>query len=220
MAATTKGNVTIKGNKDGLVFVLNDQCDYGDLLQELTYKLEKSHQQILSGPATHVHVRLGQRTVTEAQRAEIVQIIERKENLIVKSIEAKGALEQADFPQMECMRGIIRSGQTVYHDGDIIFLGDVNPGGAIIATGNIYVLGALRGMAHAGFSGNEEAIIAAAYLRPTQLRIAEVISRPPDEWGIDEAYMEFAYLRNGQMEIDKIMHLHRIRPEQRQRKGE
>jgi septum site-determining protein MinC len=45
------------------------------------------------------------------------------------------------------------------------------------------------------------------------LRIGSVISRPPDEWGVEETYMEFAYVLDGKMEIDKIHHLHRVRPE-------
>ncbi|MDF2716220.1 MAG: minC, partial [Paenibacillus sp.] len=110
-------------------------------------------------------------------------------------------------------KGIIRSGQTVRHEGHLLFLGDINPGGTLLCTGDIFVLGALRGMAHAGLEGNERALIAASYMRPTQLRIADVISRPPDEWGIEDASMEFAYIREGSMEIDKINQLHRLRPD-------
>jgi septum site-determining protein MinC len=109
--------------------------------------------------------------------------------------------------------GMIRSGQTIRHDGKVILMGDVNPGGIIECTSDIYIMGSLRGMAHAGINGDSEAIIAASHLRPTQLRIAEVISRPPDEWGIEEAFMEFAYIRNGVMEIDKINQLLKVRPD-------
>ena len=48
------------------------------------------------------------------------------------------------------------------------------------AKGNIIVLGALRGVAHAGSDGNRQAIVAAFHLQPTQLRIANVIARRPD----------------------------------------
>ena len=100
-----------------------------------------------------------------------------------------------------------------------MLLGDVNPGGAIVSTGDIFVMGSLRGMAHAGVDGDEGAIIAASHFRPTQLRIADVISRPPDEWGIGETYMEYAYLHEGRMQIDKLSHLHRMRPERLEYKG-
>jgi septum site-determining protein MinC len=90
-------------------------------------------------------------------------------------------------------------------------MGDLNPGGSLLCTGDIYVLGALRGLAHAGVNGREDAVIAASLLRPTQLRIAEVISRPPDEWMTGDAAMEFAYLIESVMKIDKITQLHRLR---------
>ncbi|MNH46121.1 Septum site-determining protein MinC [compost metagenome] len=68
-------------------------------------------------------------------------------------------------------------------------------------------------MAHAGLEGNEEAVIAASYLAPTQLRIAEIISRPPDEWENCETNMEFAFLSEGKMQIDKMTNMFRIRPD-------
>jgi septum site-determining protein MinC len=75
----------------------------------------------------------------------------------------------------------LRSGQSVRHDGDVIVLGDVNPGAEVVASGHIVVMGALRGVAHAGCTGNTGALVAATKLRPTQLRIAHVIGRSPDE---------------------------------------
>lgn len=73
--------------------------------------------------------------------------------------------------------------------------------------------GCSAGMAHAGIKGNENSIIAASYLSPTQLRIAETISRPPDEWENRETSMEFAFLREGKMQIDKIINMTRVRPD-------
>ncbi|HWO55536.1 MAG TPA: septum site-determining protein MinC, partial [Paenibacillus cookii] len=48
--AVKSNHVTIKGIKDGLVFLLDDECEYEELLGELRYKLEHSHQNILTGP--------------------------------------------------------------------------------------------------------------------------------------------------------------------------
>jgi septum site-determining protein MinC len=93
------------------------------------------------------------------------------------------------------------------HDGNLLFLGDINPGGSVVVSGDLYVMGALRGMAHAGSEGNEHAVIAASHLFPTQLRIAGFISRPPDEWLKEDVYMEFAFLEEGQMKIDKLSNL-------------
>lgn len=77
--------------------------------------------------------------------------------------------------------GTLRSGQEVSFNGNIVVIGDVNPGALLRAKGNIVVLGSLRGLAQAGIGGNNHAVVAAYSLLPTQLRIAEIIVRPPDD---------------------------------------
>ncbi|MDO7906884.1 septum site-determining protein MinC [Paenibacillus sp. JX-17] len=209
---TVKSNhVTIKGIKDGLVFLMDDQCDFEDLLEELRYKLEHSHQNILTGPIIHVDIKLGARAVDEEQKESIMDIMKQKGNLLVRSIESPDTEPEPEAVQsVTTMTGIVRSGQVLHLDGHLLFMGDVNPGGIVTCTGHIYIMGALRGMAHAGYGGNEEAIIAASYFAPTQLRISEVISRPPDEWESREAGMEFAYLQDGKMQIDKLSNFVRL----------
>ncbi|MEQ1507763.1 MAG: septum site-determining protein MinC, partial [Myxococcota bacterium] len=73
----------------------------------------------------------------------------------------------------------LRSGAVIRYDGDLYVFGDVNPGAQVVATGNIIVLGALKGVAHAGAGGDEAAFILAFDLRPTQLRIGRRIAVPP-----------------------------------------
>ncbi|HLI49804.1 MAG TPA: septum site-determining protein MinC [Chthonomonas sp.] len=77
--------------------------------------------------------------------------------------------------------GTVRSGQRLTHHAHLIVAGDVNPGAEVIAGGDIVVLGTLRGLAHAGCYGNEEARIVAGNMRPQQLRIAGQIARAPEE---------------------------------------
>lgn len=208
--AVKSNHVTIKGIKDGLVFLLDDECEYEELLAELRYKLEHSHQNILTGPIIHVDVKMGSRRITEDKKQDMLDILKQKGNLLIRSVEFPES-EPEQVPAYVIMSGMVRSGQVLRHHGDLLFLGDVNPGGSILCTGDIYILGALRGMAHAGFEGNEEAIIAASHFAPTQLRIADQISRPPDEWETRETSMEFAFLQNGDMQIDKISNIVRIR---------
>ena len=74
----------------------------------------------------------------------------------------------------------IRSGQQVFYPGNVVILGDVNPGGEVVAGGNIIVMGVFRGVAHAGAMGDKRAIVAALRLEPSQLRIANYITRAPE----------------------------------------
>ena len=72
-------------------------------------------------------------------------------------------------------RGSLRSGQKMESEGSLVILGDVNSGAEVMASDNIVVLGALRGLAHAGAKGNKQAMISAGLLDTVQIRIANVI---------------------------------------------
>jgi septum site-determining protein MinC len=96
----------------------------------------------------------------------------------------------------------LRSGATVRYDGDVIVFGDVNPGAQVIATGNITVLGALKGMAHAGAGGEEDTFIFAFDLRPTQLRIGRKIAVPADKRSGSELRPEMASVVEDRISID------------------
>lgn len=74
----------------------------------------------------------------------------------------------------------IRSGQTEdFPQGSLIIYGDVNSGGEVRAGGDIVVLGALRGNAHAGMNGRLSAVVIAMELIPVQLQIGSFVSRRP-----------------------------------------
>jgi septum site-determining protein MinC len=97
----------------------------------------------------------------------------------------------------------LRSGASVRFDGDVVLFGDVNPGAQIVASGNIVVMGALKGMAHAGATGDEEAFILGFELRPTQLRIGRRIAIPPERGPEGKAHeAEMASVVDGQIVIE------------------
>ena len=77
--------------------------------------------------------------------------------------------------------GTLRSGDRISSNGNLCIIGDVNPGAIVSAKKNIYVWGKLLGIAFAGKGGDKNASIASLYLKPLQLRIAEVIAIGPKE---------------------------------------
>jgi septum site-determining protein MinC len=208
--------VTIKGVKDGLVFLIDEDCAFAEVMTELQTKLGDSFGKFVEDTALEVTVKLGKRQLSLLEKDALHSVITSRANLTVKSIESDPLydvqwFERLKLSNLTLLKGTVRSGQVLEHDGNLLHLGDVNPGGAIVCTGDIYIMGALRGMAHAGSQGNEAAVIAASLMKPTQLRIAGVISRPPDEWVADESLMEFAFLHEGQMKVDKISNYHKVR---------
>ena len=78
-------------------------------------------------------------------------------------------------------KGTLRSGDRISSNGNLCIIGDVNPGAIVSAKKNIYVWGKLLGIAFAGKGGDKNASIASLYLKPLQLRIADVIAIGPKE---------------------------------------
>ncbi|MFA6209872.1 MAG: septum site-determining protein MinC [Candidatus Obscuribacterales bacterium] len=110
------------------------------------------------------------------------------------------------LPQVLYVKQTLRSGQVVSHKGDLVIVGDVNPGAEIMAEGDITVWGSLRGIAHAGIGGNTEAEIRALNLQPIQIRIAHAIARAPDRPRITYANgtgPEIARIVEGKIRIQK-----------------
>lgn len=104
----------------------------------------------------------------------------------------------------------LRSGQSITSDGNIVIIGDANPGSEIIAKGDITIWGVLGGIAHAGSAGNQYARIRALKMNAIQLRIADVFARRPDSANIpyiqksDTFVPEEACIRKKQIFIHKI----------------
>ena len=102
--------------------------------------------------------------------------------------------------QAVLVRRTLRSGYSLSHPGHIVIIGDVNPGAEVIAGGDVVVWGRLRGMAHAGAEGNEEAVVCALDMSPTQLRIAGQIAFPAKRRGKPQP--EIARLQNGEVQAE------------------
>ena len=104
----------------------------------------------------------------------------------------------------------LRSGQSIKSEGNIVIIGDVNPGSEVIAKGDITVWGILAGIAHAGSDGNRYAKIRALKMNAIQLRIADTFARRPDGANIpyiqksDTFTPEEAVVRKKQIVIEKI----------------
>ncbi len=90
-----------------------------------------------------------------------------------------------DDPDARVIYSTLRSGQRIESEHSLIIIGDINPGAEVVAGGDVFVLGSLRGVAHAGAydeTGGGRTIFA-LILQPTQLRIGTTMSRGSSEGG-------------------------------------
>lgn len=97
------------------------------------------------------------------------------------------------LPQPLYLELTVRSGVEIRHGGSVILIGDLNPGGSIVADGDILVWGRLRGLVHAGANGNPQRVIMALQMEPTLIRIAHYVARAPESHP-PQVYPEVAYV--------------------------
>lgn len=116
----------------------------------------------------------------------------------------KSPVSYGKLPETLLYRGTLRSGQRIAYEGNVVIVGDVNPGAEVKATGDIVVMGSLRGLAHAGASGDSGVAVVAFSLAPTQLRIADVIGRPPEGGAGVAREPEVARLKDGIIVVEPL----------------
>lgn len=209
--------MAIKGTRDGLVLYLDPVADFEVLMKELD-RLLKNSVQFLQGASVRCyagkkeytedeHARLG--TVLREQQLELTGWLTSDEVYVpskAQSYATEGKetrLWEEGMVEGSCLfvERTLRSGKSVQFDGHVVVLGDVNPGAEIIATGNIAVLGSLRGVAHAGATGDRKATVSAYNLAPTQLRIADLVTRGPEDEA-DGRGPEIARIKDDQLIVE------------------
>ncbi|MBE3596788.1 MAG: septum site-determining protein MinC [Hydrogenibacillus sp.] len=188
--AATAPRIHIKGTRDGLVFYFDPTCSIDELLSTLSYRLEEGLDRLAGrGGPTPVVLHFGSRYVPEDVLRAILAEFERRPSLAVREVVRDVYLKEEVEAMLRRARthtevGIIRSGELVESEGDILILGDVNPGGVVRAGGNIFVFGQLAGCAYAGVGGRHRLIVAHD-MRATHLSIADVHAEdvPPAYYG-------------------------------------
>ena len=197
--------IAIKGIKDGLLISLSPTENWQAVTDCLAARIDERGD-FFAG--ANITVELGARPVPKYELSSLRALLERRGlelNLVLSESEttresalsldlktdAKDRGDDADGqeslpvdPRERGTHGVIfrrtlRSGRTIKSDGHVVVFGDVNPGAEVIAEGDIVIWGRLRGVAHAGASGDESAIVCALDMSPSQLRIASCFATSP-----------------------------------------
>ncbi|WP_062308728.1 septum site-determining protein MinC [Alicyclobacillus sendaiensis] len=207
--------VTVKGTREGLTFLLDERADVDQICAYLETLITGETGKLFEGPTVDVYVDYGKRALTPQETWRILDVFRKRDNFLVRAWgSAKEVRDTSrrhrDARAQHIYHGLVRSGQPLSFDGDVVIIGDVNPSAVVEATGDIYVFGRLLGIAHAGVGGDETAVVAAAEFAPMQIRIADVVSRAPQM----RATMEYAYLEGREMRVAEMKYFlpwHKIR---------
>ena len=144
-------------------------------------ELEKALDKIFGDSDFSDDAALETKEVTEAKNDADAETMKELEKELQENLEKSKETEK--LPTLYIQRNI-RSGQSIKSDGNLVIVGDVNPGSEIIAKGDITVWGILGGIAHAGCEGNLYTKIRALKMNAIQLRIGDVFARRPDSVNI------------------------------------
>lgn len=171
--------VLFRGTREGIHIYLNDEVEFPRVISSLEQRLATSRN-FFQG--ARVVINTGRRTLTADQMAAVSSILNKYEGVQLVRLEQSRAATAQENREMTALivEKPVRSGQQIYHPGHVIIIGDVNPGAEVVAEGNIVVMGALRGTAHAGYAGNRSAFVVANVMMPSQVSIAGILARRPD----------------------------------------
>lgn len=175
-------NIKISQTTNEIILKVNVLADIKDILEELDERLPKLKDFYQT---SDVPIKITGRLFTDSEIAKVTQKINDEIDVEIKFEDVSNLLglhaikktfeTETDISETKYVLSSLRSGQKEEYPGSIVIIGDVNPGAEIIAGGNIVVLGALRGLAHAGATGNKMAMISANYIDTTQIRIANLV---------------------------------------------
>lgn len=181
--------VTIKSCRYGVEIYLDPEASFEVLLEHIREKFCSSAR-FFEGAQVAVSF-LGRRLnyteeqavlslISETAKMDIVCVIDqdREHELAYRRIVEK-TLSDIPVKDGQFYRGTLGKRQVIESDTSIVILGNVEPGASVIAKGNIVVIGALCGSAHAGAAGDTNACIAALSMRPKSLRIGDVETPGP-----------------------------------------
>ncbi len=204
--------VMFKGTKNGINILLQQDIPFSELKVLFEKKVIESAK-FFEGVKTSIAFQ--RRTLSQEEETSLLDIITEHTTMNITFIRdgkkedntqtiPEGVTLPDDMEQYyitKYHKGSIRSGQCLTFDGSVVVIGDVNPGGEIKASGNIIILGQLKGIAHAGCNGMTDAFVSALYMIPVQLRIADIITRFPEENKKGPKPPEFAYIEEGQIYV-------------------
>ena len=176
-----KNCVSIKLKKNEILIKLNDDAEQSEIIYSLRkklpelkkmYKDEKTPIKVTGKILKNKEIDQIQELIKKYIDVEIDFDMPKSLGLsnIKRTFNKEIAVSETKFH-----RGSLRSGQKMESEGSLVILGDVNSGAEVMASDNIVVLGALRGLAHAGAKGNKQAMISAGLLDTVQIRIANIV---------------------------------------------
>lgn len=214
-------SVSLKGTKEGYQLLINQEAAFSEVESETEELITQLKKDINPDQVLELTIKTGNRLFTDKEKESILSLIEAKSNFLVKTIESEVvSIDQALKWYKETSTKLeirtVRSGQIIEAEGDLLLVGGVHPGGTVRATGSIFIIGELKGIAHAGTLGKESAVVVADFRYNAQVRVADHVHVVEQEKDPETLPLSFQviYLNDLHvLDISSLDKLRKIRPE-------
>lgn len=210
--------VVLKGKKDRLVIELNKDIEFDALVKKFSQKIKQAKSVIGN---IDIAIEFTNRKLSETEENILLEIINKESDIKITFIFSeqmppkKHLLinQQKDITEegiTKFFKGTLRSGHSLVYNGNVVVLGDVNPGAIIKAKGNVIVLGYLNGTVYVGDDEGTDAFIGAFSLNPIQMKIGHIIAKNPSVNVLEVNQVkrstdyEVAYAKDGKIFVEKF----------------
>lgn len=176
--------VSIKSSKYGLEVHLNAEIPFEMLLEAVRKKFTEtakffSNSQVAASfegrMLSKIEEQILIQTITEVANIRILCVIDHnKSTEQMYRMIVEQCIEGIKTQDGQFYRGTLKRRQVLEAETSVVILGNVEKGAKVISKGNIVIMGALNGYAHAGASGNYNSFITALQMNPKILKIGEI----------------------------------------------
>ncbi|MFC6260432.1 septum site-determining protein MinC [Levilactobacillus fujinensis] len=169
----------LRGTQNGYDLVLKQSASLDQVLVDLKALLEnlKVDPQTMDAKVS-LDVLTEDRILTADEKTKIEQLVAGYPRFEIHKIAANvitlaDAIQLRERENVHLLSKVIRNGQEVVMQGDVLFLGTIHEGGKLRTSGNIFSMGSVAGILQAGYPDDESKLIMGNLQTAQQVRIAE-----------------------------------------------
>ncbi len=180
------GNMsTFFSDEEGLSLLFEEGVNQSFLIAPILDLLERKNIKVKTIHFTKPERKLNRQISNEMKKKTELEL----ENEEAALIERKLKLFQTT----------VRSGQVFEYDGDALIIGSVNKGAQVTVTGNLIVIGEIKGNVRVGLYDPEDSFILATSMHPNIVQIGNTFST-----SISSDELALCKMKNGRLTLEPI----------------
>lgn len=179
------GNMsTFFSDDEGLSLLFEGGMDQSTLISPILNLLERKNIKVRTIHFTKPERKLNRQISNELKRNETES--EKEEQPVIER-------------KLKLFQTTVRSGQVFEYDGDALIIGSINKGAQVTVTGNLIVIGEIKGNVRVGLYDPEESFILATSMHPNIMQIGNTFST-----SISSDELALCKMKNGRLTLEPI----------------